>query len=128
FDFVYAYSKNGGNDSAKLYDSAGNDIFASMARAGLLRGANNEYSNYAEGFRNLEVRAENGGNDVALINDVAASDRLSGRANEFNVTRGVNRSWLQGFAKITATAANRVTATADVQAVDYVFQKIGKWK
>ncbi len=128
FDYVYGYSRSGGNDSATLYDSAGNDVFTGLARAGLMRAANNQFNNYVEGFKNLEVRAENGGTDTALINDVAASDKLFGRTKELTVTRGVTKTWLQGFAKISATAANRVTATADVLAVDYVFQKIGKWK
>jgi hypothetical protein len=111
FDNIYGYSKNGGNDSAILYDSAGNDIFTGNSRASQMRGAKNEYSNYAEGFKNLEARAENGGNDLALINDVAANDKLFGNGKELTVTRSTGRSWLQGFAKITATAANRTTAS-----------------
>jgi hypothetical protein len=128
FDYVYAYSRNGGDDSAVLVDSAGNDVFAGMTRGGLLRGAKNEYSNYAEGFRNLEVRSENGGNDLAYLSDVTLNDKLFGRGKELSVTRGNLKSVLQGFAKVTAAAASRSTATADVQAVDYVFQRIGRWR
>lgn len=128
FDSIYGYSKNGGNDIAVLYDSAGNDIFTGSTRSAQMRGARNEYSSYAEGFRDLEARAENGGNDLALINDVAASDKLLGTAKELTLNRSTGRSWLNGFAKITATAANRTTATADIRAVDYIFQKVGRWK
>ena len=128
FDSVYGYSKNGGSDIAILYDSAGNDIFTGTVRAGQMRGARNEYSSYAEGFKNLEARAENGGNDLALINDVAASDRLLGTGKELTLNRSTSRSWLQGFDKIAATAANRTTATADIHAVDYIFQRVGRWR
>ena len=128
FDYVYAYSRNGGNDSATLYDSSGNDIFTSMAQAGLMRGAKNEYNNYVAGFRNLEVRAENGGSDLALVNDVAASDKVVGRAKDLAIIRSSSKSLLSGFARIAATAGKKTTATADVLAVDYLFQKIGKWK
>jgi hypothetical protein len=128
FDYVYAYSNNGGMDTAVLYDSAGHDTFTSLARAGSMRGSNNEYNNYAEAFETLEARAENGGSDTAFVNTVSATDKVVGAGKELTVTRSSGKSSLHGFAKSIATAAARTTATADVRAVDYVFQKIGKWK
>lgn len=128
FEFAYGYSRSGGNDLAVLFDSAGNDMFTGTARSGHLRGSNNEFSSYAEGFRNLEVRSENGGTDSATLSGISAADKVSGSGDELNVVRGTSRAWLQGFAKIAASAANKTTANADVLAVDYVFQKIGKWK
>lgn len=128
FDTVYAYSRNGGNDSAILFDSAGNDTFTGAAKAGQMRGNDGKYCNYAEGFKNLEARAVNGGTDTAAINDVAATDKILGVGKDLTISRSSGKSTLSGFAKIVATSAAKVTATADIRAIDFVFQKVGRWK
>ena len=69
---VLARSISGGNDTALLYDTAGNDVFNSSVPMSSLVGPG--YSNRAESFKNVFAFASMGGNDTAEMHDTIGDD------------------------------------------------------
>jgi len=69
FDTVYAYANAGGNDSANLYDSAGNDrLIARNNLAQILYGDGSSISLYD--FNWVAARATAGGSDTKDVDPI----------------------------------------------------------
>jgi hypothetical protein len=77
FDQVEAVSAGGGDDSARLYDSAGDDNFSAYPTYVLLANHPSNptaYSNKATGFRYAHASASGGGTDKAWLYDSSGND------------------------------------------------------
>ncbi len=77
FDQVEALSQSGGGDSARLYDSPGDDNFTADPTYVLLAndpGNPTAYSNKATGFRYAHASANGGGTDKAWLYDSSGND------------------------------------------------------
>jgi len=83
FDAVDAYSTHGGDDSARLYDSAGDDVFtATPIYAKLQNDPTTNNTNYvvnAHTFRYAHAYATSGGFDKATLTDSSGTDTLEAR-------------------------------------------------
>ncbi len=125
FSKVYVWSYRGGSDTASLEGTAGADTFRSSAGEARLTGTGYEHS--VNGMKRVSV-AGGGGFDEAFFEAVGSSDVVFGRAGLFSLSRPSRRDELNGFEQIVAQAAAGQTAADDVQAADYVFQKLGTWQ
>ncbi len=111
FAAVHAYSTQGGDDSARLYDSAGDDLFTAYPTSGLLTGAPDnptKYSIQASGFRYLQAFATGGGNDEASLSGSPGDDTLAAYPTYTSLS---NTTPGQAF-YIRANYFGQVTATA----------------
>jgi hypothetical protein len=80
FDQVEAVSASGGDDSARLYDSAGDDNFTAYPTYVLLANDPSNptaYSNKATGFRYAHASASGGGTDKAWLYDSSGNDTFA---------------------------------------------------
>ena len=80
FNLVEATSQNGGGDTARLYDSAGDDDFAAYPTYALLAnhpGNPTSYSIRASGFRFAHAFASGGGTDRAWLYDSSGDDTFA---------------------------------------------------
>ena len=125
FDRVNAYS-NSGTDTAYLYDSNGNDTYTGNGSTSSLSGST--FNNSAHQFDNVQARAVNGGNDVAYFNELGNNDTLYGRSNEASVSNGGSSRSVFDFDSISGNARSGESPTADVDAVDYLFEQNGTWQ
>jgi hypothetical protein len=82
FNEVHAYATGGGEDEAKLYDSAGDDSFYASPTEGALYG--DGFYNRAKSFEKVTAFAntEAGGSDVALLYDSPLNDSFKFTAGE----------------------------------------------
>jgi hypothetical protein len=76
FDQTYSYATNGGDDTALLIGSAGNDRFTAKQTYGNMKGPTGTFFNYATGFDQLIGNAS-GGTDKAFLYDAATDDLLT---------------------------------------------------
>jgi subtilisin family serine protease len=92
----------GGSDTARLFDSAGDDVLVSRPESSTLSGRG--FSNTVAGFQRVYAYATAGGNDVARLYDSAGDDRLVARP-QYSVLSGngfYNYAW--GFDRVQAYA------------------------
>ena len=125
FDVVLAYSQNGGADTARLYDSVGDDLFTARSNFSQMSGAG--FLNMASGFRTVYGYANSGGTDRATFQNVSESDHVGGTGNLASFRTETQNRWLWNFDRVTAVAATQSTPSADMEAVDYLFDQIGNW-
>jgi len=71
-EFIHAYAREGGNDVASLYDSAGDDYFTASPNTGSLSGTG--YSLDVHRFYSIEATASSGGYDIAELIDSSGND------------------------------------------------------
>lgn len=117
-------TSTGGADRAELYGSDGNDSFLRTNAQARLSGTG--YSNTAVGFS--AVRAFGGGGvDQAVFSDIGSGDYFYGRTNNARLSRTGLDQQVYDFENVTATAGGQ-TARSDVQAVDYIFNRVGLWQ
>ena len=77
FDEFNAYAVNGGNDTATLTGSAGNDRFTARDLYGRMKGDDGAYIHYAEGFDQVTGDTSGTtGTDIAVLFDAEGDDRL----------------------------------------------------
>lgn len=76
FRTVKAEAKNGGNDMALLFDSAGDDTFIADATTAELKGtlASGSFSFKTSGFETVKALSQNGGRDQAILTGSAGAD------------------------------------------------------
>jgi hypothetical protein len=79
FDFVHAYSAQGGFDTVKLYGSAGNDTLTVDPTSARLKGSG--FYNRAKFFERIEVYG-GGGYDTGVVYDSAGVDHLQATSVE----------------------------------------------
>ena len=128
FDRLHADSSNGGTDNAYFYDSVGNDVYYQTDSYSLFRGQSNEFYHYAQGFNNVQAFAENGGNDEAYLYDIGDDDELTLSGDDLYMTNGTDNTSLQGFYRVVAESKENETASAEVDAVDFIFEQVGDWE
>ena len=124
FDAVVGHA-TAGNDRADLFDSSGNDVFDGFPTDARMSGAG--YANSAAGFDRVFGHAINGGSDDhAILRQSAVLDEFFGRANFGQFTNfGQFFYYLQGFDRITLFSDITGPDRVDVQAVDYIFTRVG---
>ena len=123
FDLVLAYSQNGGVDTARFYDTIGDDQFLAAANHSQLCGAG--YCNVGIGFRTVYAYADAGGQDTAIFLDV--DGQVFGRDNLASLLTQDQNRWLWNFDQVTAISEPDAEPSADVTAVDYLFDQLGSW-
>ncbi|MEX0727988.1 MAG: Calx-beta domain-containing protein [Planctomycetaceae bacterium] len=99
---------NGGNDTADLNDSLGNDVFTGTPATGNMAGAG--FNNTVRGFSFVQGLSYAGGVDVANLYDSAGNDRFLGRDT---------RSQMQGTGFYNSVSRfEQVNAFADMGGFD----------
>jgi len=124
FDRAVAFANNGGVDRATYYDSAGDDVFYARSNDAFLVGGGLFFRSI--GFESTHAQSVNGGVDRAIAIDVVARDDVFGRDDYLQLARYASTTKIEGFDSIRAVAAEE-DATADVEAVDYLFEQLGTW-
>lgn len=126
FDAVTAYANAGGSrDLAYLYGTAGAEVVTVSGANTEMRGRG--FSSSANGFESVRTYGR-GGADEAVFHEIGANDSFLGRSNLVRYRSEGHESRLYDFDVVSAHAANGETATADLQAVAYLFNQYGKWK
>ena len=77
FEKTYGYATGGGNDTAKLYDSAGDDTFTADGAANGARLQGGGIDLYAEGYERTYAYATGGGIDTARMYDSVGDDTFT---------------------------------------------------
>jgi hypothetical protein len=124
FARVQAFS-GAGNDTARLYDSAFRDVFESVGSLARLVGT--DFERVVTGFARVQAYSSGGGDD-AHLRDIRAVDVFTGGGSHATLQRGAALSEVSGFSLVRAYAREGDTATASMDAVDYLFQKVGSWE
>ena len=102
FEIMAAYS-TGGIDTAKLYDSDGDDKFVSDSDANLLKG--DGFSLRAKNFQFNHAYSLNGGDDLAEFHDTEGQrDRFKGYSTYSKMFRGLHQRRAKGFETVVAYA------------------------
>jgi subtilisin family serine protease len=122
FDRVFAYSTTG-NDAVQFTDSAGNDTFNSGVTSSSMSGAG--YANTATNFRRVTATATHG-IDQAFFQELGKGDSVQGEAAMLAITRAKLAEMVVGFDFVNAKATT-AGVRSDVQAVDFLFYREGKW-
>lgn len=128
FDRLYADSSNGGNDNAYFYDSSGKDLFYRTDSYALFRAENSQFYHYAEGFDGVRAYSQNGGNDEAFLYDVGEDDQLTASGDDVYLSDAGGTTNLEGFYRVVAENKSGETASAEVDAVDFIFEQVGDWE
>lgn len=112
----YAYSvvssQQGGNDSASLVGSAGDDELSSRPTGAIFDV--NKSRVIAKGFDFITATA-NGGNDVARVNDSHYDDLFHADATKAKISNSINETTMIGFAQVYASMLAGGTDTAVVE-------------
>ncbi len=124
FKRTNAYSSKG-NDTAYLFDSAGNDTFTGQNGSGTLAGAN--YSNSAIGFILTQAFASNGGTDSAVFSDSSSNDLLTASGSMVRFAYSFYAHQNFGFKRVTANSTSGGHDVKQVQAIDYTLTTNGLW-
>ncbi len=124
FDHVEAFATSG-YDRAFLYGTAGTEHLTLTPTDASFHG--DGFLHRTSGFDRTRVKA-GGGTDYAYFEQVGSSDRVYGRHNYAHLQRNADDYWAYDFELIKAYAQAGETPTADVAAVDYLFQQFGSWQ
>lgn len=122
FDEVNAYALWGGYDLANLYGSLGNDRLELRGTSRILVGA--DYRLRAEQFDQVRSFGQ-GGIDQALLYDLGSQDQFYGRRNFGRLTAAAVATELFDFDSALAYDRAGQRSQADVQALEYVFRRLG---
>ena len=106
FETVDAYS-GGGNDLARFFDSAADDVFEGQRGMSRLYGGQTDVT--VHDFSRVFARAGQGGNDVAKLTDSALKDELHAKPHKteiFDTVTGgdVYKVSARGFSSVSAQA------------------------
>ncbi|MCA9041230.1 MAG: S8 family serine peptidase, partial [Planctomycetaceae bacterium] len=94
----------GGEDTALMYDTSGNDTLNMEANAVQMTGTG--YSNAVNGINTVTAFSNNGGTDAVTFTDTAADDYFVSKYNQAYMTTGDYRNTAVNFESGTATSAN----------------------
>jgi hypothetical protein len=126
----------GGQDTVEFRGGAGDEVANLTPGTGAMRlGEDYQGSNYAV----MAVAAETvmasggGGDDRAVLRDSPVNDQLVAAGDTASLTSAANRqAQAQAFDRVRALSEVRPGGTdqdtADVNAVDYVLETVGKWQ
>jgi subtilisin family serine protease len=123
FAQVFAYS-TGGKDTAYFYDSAGVDVFTLSQSLASMQGTG--YLNQATGFANINAYASNT-TDRAQIYDSIGNNLVTAKKGQVTVVNPYVNAALYSFGRVTATANANGRNQAQVDALDFIFEKVGSW-
>lgn len=118
-------TSSGGADRAELYGTDGNDSLLRTHTQASLSGAG--YVNTAVGFGTLRAFG-GGGADEAVFREIGSGDYFYGRTTTARLTGSGLDQQAYEFETVTAAAATGQSPRADVQAVDYIFNRVGQWQ
>jgi len=124
FDRYTAYAHAGGADTAYLYDSAGNDHLALTSNTADL--SSSGYSQAAQGFESFRITASQG-YDTAELRDLATGDSVTGAGSRISLRSSALEHWAEGFDSVRALARAGHAPSAEVDAVDFLFERVGDW-
>jgi hypothetical protein len=124
FHSVVANATGGGNDTANLYDSAGNDSFYGSSNFSSLSGQG--FSNAAYGFATVNA-FHSSGSDSAALYDSTGDDHLLAVGNTAQLTYPNSSVNVQGFQTVNATSSQGGNDTQSVRAIDFALKTIGNW-
>ncbi len=125
FKQVDADASSGGNDRAFFFDSIGDESFAAGGTVAELSGLGFYFR--ARHFDRVDVSGAAGGHDSATYYDVESSDSVFGRSNYSTLNTLLTTIRVEEFEELDAIAMNGNSPSADVVAVDYLFQSVGNW-
>ena len=104
FEGVHAYATAGGVDTARLYDSSGDDLFYADPIHGALynptyqEAYTNGFYNRAKHFEEVIAFGDSGGRDVALLNGSPENDVFQGSPTEAVLSNPTyQKSYTNGF-------------------------------
>jgi hypothetical protein len=93
----------------------------------LARLVGTDFERVVTGFARVQAYSSGGGDD-AHLRDIRAVDVFTGGGSHATLQRGAALSEVSGFSLVRAYAREGDTATASMDAVDYLFQKVGSWE
>ncbi len=128
FDGVHAYGENGGFDTARLYDSPGNDRFYATPVFGALFG--DGFYNRAKYFDQVFADASEGGDDVAELHDSALDDVLTAGGDEAWLTNedlGDIFQYANKFDTVKAYGTTGTNRRVFLGALNFTLDWIGNW-
>ena len=125
FDFVHAYATGGGNDTAVLFGSGGDDIFVGRSDYSRMIGPTFNYR--AKLFENVYGNAGAGGNDQAFLYDSEGDDLLETSGRSAKMSYGP--TWVEAvrFAWVQANSNSGGNDTKNEDSTDFVLQAQGPW-
>jgi hypothetical protein len=115
----------GGEDTALLVDSAGDDQLLVRALDTLMYGEG--YFNRAKLFEHVFASGAAGGADLATLDGSSGSDHLSAQANAAEWLNDVSAVHLSDFERVRARTDSQGNDTARIGAVDFVMELEGQW-
>ena len=121
----FVFDGGGGNDTATLTGSSGDDVASLGIGSGTLTGAN--YSVSVNNVTSLSVNG-GGGHDVATLQDSAFNDHLEALGDTATISNDLGfATSVAAFAQVNAKSSNGGTDTAHVGAVDFALAQEGAW-
>ena len=124
FDSTIAHSSDT-LDSARLFDTSGNETFLSNSQYGTMIG--NGWTHRAEGFARNTVYGS-GGFDQATMEDSVGDDSLKARSAGVKLTHGDGSIFdVRGFDDLLARSVNGGDDIAELLEFDYEFELEGDW-
>ncbi len=125
FASVRAFAnQRSGTHTATLAGSLGDDNFLGWAGYGKMTG--DDFQVQVQGFEQVDVSG-GGGNDRATLLNVRSDQTVTGTGNVARLITAEYLTQLWNFENLTARARIGEQATAEMEAIDYVFDQIGDW-
>ncbi len=124
FDRTKAYASSG-FDTAKMHDSAGNDTYIAYADRSWMQGSG--FYNFQKGF-DRSIAYATSGYDKAVAYELSNEDSVYGRASRFETRREATTQTAYSFDRVLAQAIAGKPQDDDVDAVDYLFTRMGDWE
>ena len=130
FQTVIAHANAGGNDTATFLDTSvfssdpTNDVFKSTPTRSSLEQPGTPFRKIADGYEIITALSTTG-TDVAQFLDVGSAEQLNLSGNI--AVSPARNTIVDGFGSVRATSRIGETATADLNAVNFVFDQIGQW-
>jgi hypothetical protein len=124
FGRVTAFA-GGGHDTAHFYDTSGDDLFVHNGANSSQRGEG--YINFGRSFEQVYAHAGSGGEDIAVLQQITADDYLYGRDDFAYLSTDQAQVWVYDVGRVLAYAADGEAPQSDVDAVDYLFARVGQW-
>ncbi|MGD9719884.1 MAG: beta strand repeat-containing protein [Pirellulales bacterium] len=119
------FDGGGGNDSAQLTGSSGDDLANFNPGFGTLSGAN--YKVTVSNVNSINVNG-GGGNDTGTLQDSIFDDALIAVGNEVALTSDLGQAaTLLAFEQVRAITSSGGTDTALVGALDFTLEQEGSW-
>ena len=118
------YARAGGNDSARLYGTSGDDRFTGTNEWGRLISANTV--NRAKFFDNVTAYGK-GGADRAYLYDSPGNDFLDAASTAATLTSPASQNVVQDFDWVRGISKNGGTDYDRTEAVDFTLEAVGNW-